>query len=203
MQHPASYPLVNEQNAIAQLGARHSYEAERHHPFAHEGFEYHLEGEHEEDSIQLVRSVQNDEDENRPSPTESHLEAINFEFHNEIPQDVQEADFTDKAFRKALREVSPELSRKQQWYAFHKVEKMLQEKEATQIDGDSYDPAQPQRNFRPIPNQHSCQCGGDANRYTCAPGNCECSGCPKMNSAFAESALQPQSSQQASLEETQ
>jgi len=56
-----------------------------------------------------------------PSPTESQLLASGFEFHNELSEKEQIALFGDKAFRKALREVLPSLSRKQQWYAWRRV----------------------------------------------------------------------------------
>ena len=56
-----------------------------------------------------------------PSPTESQLLASGFEFHNELSEKEQIARFGDKAFRKALREVLPSLSRKQQWYAWQRV----------------------------------------------------------------------------------
>jgi hypothetical protein len=56
-----------------------------------------------------------------PSPTESQLMASGFEFHNELSEEEQIARFGDKAFRKALREVLPSLSRKQQWYAWRRV----------------------------------------------------------------------------------
>jgi hypothetical protein len=56
-----------------------------------------------------------------PSPTESQLLASGFEFHNELSEKEQIARFGDKAFRKALREVLPSLSRKQQWYAWRRV----------------------------------------------------------------------------------
>ena len=56
-----------------------------------------------------------------PSPTESQLVALGFEFHNELSEEEQIARFGDKAFRKALREVLPSQSRKQQWYAWQRV----------------------------------------------------------------------------------
>jgi hypothetical protein len=60
-----------------------------------------------------------------PSPTESQLVAEGFEFHNELPEEVQITRFNDKAFRKALREVQSDLPRKQQWYAWSKAKQML------------------------------------------------------------------------------
>ena len=65
-----------------------------------------------------------------PSPTESQLVASGFEFHNELSEEEQIARFGDKAFRKVLREVLPSLSRKQQWYAWRRVN------EETVGDGD-------------------------------------------------------------------
>jgi hypothetical protein len=56
-----------------------------------------------------------------PSPTESQLAALGFEFHRDLPEEKQISRFGDKAFRKALREVLPSLSRKQQWYAWRRV----------------------------------------------------------------------------------
>ena len=61
-----------------------------------------------------------------PSPTESELIGYGFEFHSELPEDVQIAQFGNKAFRKALREVNPDLPRKQQWHAWSKVHQMLE-----------------------------------------------------------------------------
>ena len=60
-----------------------------------------------------------------PSPTESQLVASGFEFHNELSEEEQIARFGDKAFRKALREVLPSLSRKQQWYAWRRMNENL------------------------------------------------------------------------------
>lgn len=56
-----------------------------------------------------------------PSPTESQLAESGFEFHNQLSEQEQIARFGDKAFRRALREVLPSLSRKQQWYAWRRV----------------------------------------------------------------------------------
>jgi hypothetical protein len=70
----------------------------------------------------------------KKSPTESQLRAERFEYHNEIPEDVQIDRFGDKAFRKALREVKPDLPRKQQWYAWNKVRQMLENSPQSQGD---------------------------------------------------------------------
>lgn len=56
-----------------------------------------------------------------PSPTESQLAELGFAFHRDLPEEEQIARFGDKTFRKALREVLPSLSRKQQWYAWRRV----------------------------------------------------------------------------------
>jgi hypothetical protein len=56
-----------------------------------------------------------------PSPTESQLLTLGFEFHNELSEKEEIARFGDKAFRKTLREVLPSLSRKQQWYAWRRA----------------------------------------------------------------------------------
>lgn len=63
----------------------------------------------------------------KSSPTESELVNEGFEFHNQLPEDVQISRFADNAFRKALREISPDLPRKQQWYAWNKVKQMLRD----------------------------------------------------------------------------
>ena len=52
------------------------------------------------------------------SPTEAQLWEQGFEFHDALSEEEQIARFGDKASRKALKDVLPSLSRKQQWYAW-------------------------------------------------------------------------------------
>lgn len=74
-------------------------------------------------SLTDMRSFPNAD--SHPSPTESQLIAEGFEFHNQLPEEVQISRFNDKAFRKVLREVQSDLPRKQQWYAWSKAKQML------------------------------------------------------------------------------
>ncbi|KAL9114985.1 MAG: hypothetical protein Q9227_001228 [Pyrenula ochraceoflavens] len=55
------------------------------------------------------------------SPTESELLEEGFEFHCDLPEDSQIRKIEDEAFRKALQEVLPSLSRKEQWNAWRKA----------------------------------------------------------------------------------
>ena len=141
-----------------------------------------------------------------PSPTESQLEREGFEFHSGLEEE-QIAKFRDKAFRKALREVRPELPRKQQWYAYQKIAEMLEKQHNGQGEVDEYDPAQPQLDFprRTSEAHHVCQCGGDPTKCFCAPGHCGCSGCPRNDSVDEEpSARSTQSNtRQARVEDEQ
>jgi hypothetical protein len=66
------------------------------------------------------------------SPTESQLAEQGFEFHNGLSEAEQIARFGGKAFRKALREVNPELSRREQWNAWRQAQS-----ENDQSDHDS------------------------------------------------------------------
>ena len=121
-----------------------------------------------------------------PSPTESELAKRGFEFHSELEEE-QIARFNDKAFRKALREVRPELPRKQQWYAYRRVVDMLVDN-GGQTEYDGYDLLQPQRDF-PVEKSkahHICQRGGDRVKCFCAPGQCGCSGCLRNDSVDEE-----------------
>jgi hypothetical protein len=73
-----------------------------------------------------LRNIRDFEDPgSHPSPTESQLIAEDFEFHNQLPEEIQISRFNDKAVRKALREVKSGLPRKQQWYAWSKAKQML------------------------------------------------------------------------------
>ena len=140
----------------------------------------------------------------RISPTESELEKQGFEFHSELEEE-QIALFNDKAFRKALREVKPELPRKQQWYAYRRVADMLDE--AGQTEEDGYDPVQPQRDFisEASESHHVCQCGGDPTKCFCAPGQCRCSACPRNQSTDEKprSGSRPGASRHAHVEDEQ
>ena len=64
------------------------------------------------------------------SPTEPELIRTGFEFHNEVPEEVQIAQFSDKAFRKTLHEIDPDLPRKAQWHAWNRVTRMLEQEES-------------------------------------------------------------------------
>jgi hypothetical protein len=115
------------------------------------------------------------------SPTESQLREEGFEFHNQLPDEQLVGRFNRKAFQDAIRDVSPDMPRKQQWYSWRKVMAML---ENDDIDNDDlFDDSD-------LPNDlslesladHSfggCQCGCDSGKCTCAPGQCGCSSCPR------------------------
>ncbi|ETN46186.1 uncharacterized protein HMPREF1541_00370 [Cyphellophora europaea CBS 101466] len=116
------------------------------------------------------------------SPTESQLVDEGFEFHNQLPEDSQLGKFANDAFREALKDVSPDLPRKQQWYAWRKVVEMLEQHERGHDDEDDF------FDDSDLPNDFSlgsladrsfggCHCGGDKSRCTCGPGSCYCSGC--------------------------
>ena len=115
------------------------------------------------------------------SPTESQLIDEGFEFHNMLPEGRHGNQFDNEAFRDALKHVSPELPRKQQWYAWRKVMEML-DKEAPEHDG-LFDDSDLVNDFSlgSLANHTfgGCHCGGDENKCTCPSGQCGCSACPR------------------------
>lgn len=157
----------------------------------------------EEDDVKGFDTRQ-DNQKRRISPTESELEEQGFEFHSELEEE-QIALFNDKAFRKALREVKPELPRKQQWYAYRRVADMLDE--AGQTEEDGYDPLQPQPDFLAETSEphHVCHCAGDPTKCFCAPRHCGCSTCPRNESIDEKprSGSRPSVSRHAHVEDEQ
>lgn len=113
------------------------------------------------------------------SPTESQLRDEGFEFHNEQHHE-QIGKFSTEAFRELLKDVSPDLPRKQQWYAWRKVMELLDNEAG---NDDLFDDSD-------LPNDFSlgslaehtfggCQCAGNGSRCSCAQGQCGCAGCPR------------------------
>lgn len=106
-----------------------------------------------------------------PSPTESQLVAEGFEFHNELSEEEQIARFGDKAFRKALREVLPSLSRKQQWYAWQKVNK---ENRGDEGDGEEVVTAGEVLNTVMKEESGECECKCPGNGEECSGDDATC-----------------------------
>lgn len=117
------------------------------------------------------------------SPTESQLNDEGFEFHNQLPEERLVGHFNHEALQEAIKDVSPDLPRKQQWYTWRKVMEMLEKDDPN--NDDLFDDSD-------LPNDlslgsladHSfggCQCAGHASKCTCAPGQCACSSCPRRN----------------------
>jgi hypothetical protein len=133
--------------------------------------------------VNRFRTVSCDSYPNANSPTESQLVDEGFEFHNQLPEEKQATQFEDEAFRDALKEISPDLPRKQQWYAWRRVMDALDHAQPEEEEEDLFDDSE-------LPNDFSlgslanhtfggCQCGGDDSKCSCAPEHCGCSGCPR------------------------
>lgn len=105
---------------------------------------------------------------NPPSPSESELVSTGFEFHQDVPEDVQIAQFGHSAYRDALRKVQPDMPRKQQWHLFREVEKALKE-------------GNPEIATARVPEPglglSVCGCNGDYDSCSCSLWSCRCSGC--------------------------
>ncbi|RVX65865.1 hypothetical protein B0A52_10278 [Exophiala mesophila] len=103
-----------------------------------------------------------------PSPSESELVSRGFEFHQEIPEDIQIAQFGHSAYRDALRKVQPDIPRKQQWYLFREVERALKD-------------INPRIAQTPVPKSMLgvcvCGCNGYTEKCACSPWFCACGEC--------------------------
>lgn len=118
---------------------------------------------------------------NATSPTESQLRDEGFEFHNQLPEDRQMGQFNKEAFREALKEITPDLPRKQQWYAWRKVMEILERDEHN--DEELSDDSELGNDYsRGSLAEHSfggCQCDGEEAKWSCGPGRCSCRSCPR------------------------
>lgn len=114
------------------------------------------------------KAGEGDQTGNPPSPSESELVSTGFEFHQDVPEDVQIAQFGHSAHRDASRKVQPDIPRKQQWHLFREVEKALKE-----VNPDIAKARVPE----PRLGVSVCGCNGDYDRCNCSPWSCPCGGC--------------------------
>lgn len=135
------------------------------------------------------------------SPTESQLVEEGFEFHNQLSEERLVGRFSNEerlmrqfnheAFQEAIKEVSPDLPRKQQWYTWRKVIEMLENHDATHAyalhedagEDDLFDDSDLPIDFSlgSLADESfgGCQCGGLSGNCTSRPGECGCTSCPR------------------------
>jgi hypothetical protein len=141
------------------------------------------------------------------SPTESQLVEEGFEFHNQLSEDnllgrfnSEEkllGQFNHEAFQDAIKELTPDLPRKQQWYTWRKVMEMLEEPDAAHVAVRHHSETEDLFDDSNIANDFSlgsladvsfggCQCAGDSKKCTCVHGQCGCASCPHREQTQAE-----------------